>query len=532
MAGDSISLNIGRVDLFGKKSKNDYIQLADRTPHYNSSTGVRQGITSELRAMVTDFTDPAIPGFKVFIDWEARSGLFADERYVDSALAYFTRIGDDMRYALLTNFIRDFKLLLKSYDFLFLSCEGLGEVLSMKPGTFVNNEDDMKINFVIRETIDYRVASLFLMYKDIWYDDIRHVEVLPINLRRFNMFVLVYQTGIYDEILYGAKPKQSKEEKLEWPDPTNADDIKNFPERLILPTLHKLGNLENTYMSEQSFKNFIYIFTGCTVNQFETNKNLFGEISNEAGADSAKNNLSINFKYARYYSRGAGSSLGGIDIGTALAVMSELNKKQNKDKYLTKKWKQIKKSAVDGLKRGANTIVNRGISTINQGINSVLGKNTPIGSMVDNVLNPGNLIDKVTDIAVSALDSYTAVGFDYLAKFNNMVLGFDDQLASDLKNKLSLKKSSNLETNFELNSNQLTTAKPPKLEVIDNDTKALPENPKIKLGVEERHLPNPNLKVEYGDLGNGFQNNLDVNRDMKINERAPKLEKFSKRTTF
>ena len=152
--------------------------------------------------------------------------------------------------------------------------------------------------------------------------------------------------------------------------------------------------------------------------------------------------------------------------------------------------------------------------------------------MVDNVLNPGNLIDKVTDIAVSALDSYTAVGFDYLAKFNNMVLGFDDQLASDLKNKLSLKKSSNLETNFELNSNQLTTAKPPKLEVIDNDTKALPENPKIKLGVEERHLPNPKLKVEYGDLGNGFQNNLDVNRDMKINERAPKLEKFSKRTTF
>ena len=81
-----------------------------------------------------------------------------------------------------------------------MQVEGLEVIQNRKPGHVFTEED--KLNIIIRETVDMRVQSLINDYNHIWYDHVRGVEVLPQNLREFDMFIMLYDVNYYNTMLY------------------------------------------------------------------------------------------------------------------------------------------------------------------------------------------------------------------------------------------------------------------------------------------------------------------------------------------
>lgn len=141
--------------------------------------------------------DPTYTGFKLFFHFDATSGLFADERYENSALAYLKRIGQTDRYNLLQRFINVISRVNSETPWIFQSIDGLEEMYNTPfQDIYINKQ------LVIQtlETIDGKISSIAQMYRNIAYDFERRVEVLPVNLRRFGMSIYLYDFRNFDNL--------------------------------------------------------------------------------------------------------------------------------------------------------------------------------------------------------------------------------------------------------------------------------------------------------------------------------------------
>lgn len=234
--------------------------------------------TGEDKVHLYKFGDPLTLNFKVIIDYNKKTGLFADESFDDSALTFLKRIGETHRYEMLKHWIKVFQSLVKDFDYLFLDIDGL-EVVQTKPNhEFFFDSDKIKLTF--RETTDMLIQSLITTYKNIVYDSIRKVTVLPSNLRKFDCYVVVFSAGYYNILFHDFNE-------------TNKNDM----DARVLPTKKKLADEILDLSTVNDFNHTLYEFVSCSIDN-ESGSMYLDNISNEMTGEYVKNNISFTYKFA------------------------------------------------------------------------------------------------------------------------------------------------------------------------------------------------------------------------------------------
>lgn len=404
-------------------------------------------LSSEIFAYNAKYSDPLNLSFKCLIEYSKPYGLFADEAYPDSALAYLKRIGEDARYTLLLNWIKLWKDFFRYYDWLFLTIDGLDNVQNYNP--FDNyKEEEAKLTVTIREPIDMSFQALLTMYRHIWFDDIRQVEVLPANLRRFDMYVLVYPVGIYNSVFYDSQgnpePYSSmitkaknlakntinnaidglfgnKKEKGEAPD----------VEQKMFPTSRKLmlGDTIDVLGLAREYNHQMYIFGDCQINNQESGKTFATSVTNEAGGgDIVKNTLCIQYRFARYKGR-FNNVFGDLDPVKLLALWDKMKKDQQiltdrENLSIKEKLNDSYKTFLGGLKEAAsNTLKDMGsmaVDAADSALGQMIGGGTaPIGNVYKDydIFNP----DYLSRMVKSTFEQGLNIGVnEFVGGFNRL----------------------------------------------------------------------------------------------------------------
>lgn len=158
------------------------------------------------------FGDPGYFYFKIFFRFDTQHGLFGgvlnDKDPWNShngALKYLVYMtGDDSkwykslvpmeRYFALIRFTKILSYINVNAPWFFRSVKGLG-----KAGTPITNEFSKEKSIEIEcntDAIDMRLTTLMDLYRFVCYDDFTGKEVLPDNLRKFDMMVMIFNTPI------------------------------------------------------------------------------------------------------------------------------------------------------------------------------------------------------------------------------------------------------------------------------------------------------------------------------------------------
>lgn len=294
---------IEEVVLKGKKKEERPTTFSDsEEPEISLNSWSQTYTTAEEKAKIFPYADPLSLNFKVIVDFAKAGGLLGSED-TNSALAYFKRIGDLDRYETLKHWIGLFKTLVKDFDYLFLSVDGLQEV-TMKP----NHEfffDKEKIKITLRETSNMLVQSIINTYKHIVYDYARKVTVLPSNLRKFDCYIIVFSGGYYNMGFY--------------------DDGN------ILPTKRKLSDEHFSVNTLNQFNHVMYEFSSCSIDP-ETGSMFVDSVSNEPNGDMVKNNITFTYKFANQ-SGIFNDTIGSNDFFYVLLHASEIAKQENQARF-------------------------------------------------------------------------------------------------------------------------------------------------------------------------------------------------------
>jgi hypothetical protein len=448
------------------------IKLSDRTKYMINADSYENFITSELRNYNSKFTDPLTLCFKLMIDDTKPYGLLADSSNTNSALAYLKRIGQTERYEMLKQWIDIFKYYIKYYDFLILGCEGIDDIVGKKPGDMYN-EENSKINIITRETSDMLCQSLITMYRHIWYDNERQVEVIPINLRRFDLSILIYSGGYYNMALYDTLENN-----------TSLTEQNKYITK-IYPTIKKLSEGYFKENSTYDFNHHLITIGDAQINTEESGKSFFSNISNEPSDEFIKNNFNFSYRFATY--KGTFNNIfGEIDFVKVLSLAAAQDNVSNRmlsdyQKNSTSSSKSSYQQTVDkvssnmksyftdtakSLGKNASDFVKEVSSRPTTYLNKFIGVNTVIGnalSILSNGSTIPNMIKNTADLALSAVDNqiYSSMG-----KINNLVLSsYSDNFVSIYKNylenesvpnKSKYEKVINNETSETVNKSKLT----------------------------------------------------------------------------
>lgn len=399
----------------------------------------------EIRAYSALYSDPLSLCFKFMIDYDKPYGLFAPETSKDSALAYLKRLegsSNNIRYAALKNWIENFQLLVKYYDFLFLEIEGLDQIINQPPqNMFIETES--KINLKLRETIDMRVMQLIEGYRHIVYDQERGVEVIPENLRRFDAHVVLYPAAYYNMALYSEIESNGMTEQMRL-------------ERKILPTLDKVCDDAFLTWDKKDFNNLCFNILDCMFNVEESGKSLFDTVSSEMSSSLSYNNLSFTFRFANY--RGIfNNTRGEIDLVNALAQAAAQNKAAaavnvTNDNLQKTTFGDVTKRAKNNVKAyfkdlGAE-LANQGRDALDavknlpgrlaaSAIRKVTGANTPIGNAYNSlsVSNIGRMIKSTVELGIEKVEDKLVN--QTVTKLNSMMrLNYNDNLYDFYKNEV------------------------------------------------------------------------------------------------
>lgn len=393
-------------------------------------TGSADIITPEIRARLSNFSDPVTLNFKLMIDWNKPYGLFADESNINSALAYLERIGESARKSMLQIFINKFKDFIKNYDFLILSVDGLSEIVNRKPNEFPKEGED-KVSIVVRETADLRIQSLLTAYRQIWYDDIRGVEVLPANLRRFDCLFLVYSAGYYSMALYDAINENESYSKAK-----NNGDY----EKIMFPTIKKLAEVEDTSMGEIPFNhNLISISDASFVNE-DSGKPFFSELSNEMNSDFVKNNMTITYRFATYSGifHNITGSINYAEVLKAAAIASKATnaanvgeiKKEALNKYMT----SLVSTGSDKTKDIWDNVESKIKSSVTNKVKGLTSQVSMTGNALNFLKDPSQILSAVGNAMNAGIEHLEEKYINSnLAKLNNLVSGnFSENMLTDM----------------------------------------------------------------------------------------------------
>ena len=149
---------------------------------YNSSSSIGKRMIE----------DPTMMGFNLYFDFNNKSPLLnisdSGTAIGDSAYDYLININEPARAAALKKFILALKTIVSETPYYFKSIDGLDGLYKI-PENGYNHERKLSISTF--ESVDQRIGSLVNLYAEACYDFEWGRVILPINLRRFNLVVVV-----------------------------------------------------------------------------------------------------------------------------------------------------------------------------------------------------------------------------------------------------------------------------------------------------------------------------------------------------
>lgn len=398
-------------------------------------------ITPEMRAYMSKFSDPLHLNFKLMVDYTKPSGIFAPETEINSSLAYLLRIGEIERYNMLKRWQSVFQQFIKGFEFLILEIEGVDEIINRKPSEMYT--DDAKVTITIRETSDMLIQSLLTTWRHIWFDDIRCVEVLPSNLRKFDLNILIFNSGYYDMDIYDNIEDQFFN-NLSKSGPDN-----NAYQKKMFPTIKKMSDKYfHDNADKYDFNYHLVMLKGCGINNEESGKEFFTNLTNEMTNDFIKNKLVLNFGYANY--KGVFNNIfGEFDFVSLLvkvalensrqSILSSINaqdytKEQtlagnNTEPYMTSDMTRTKKIN-DYFKNAGDSFKQTGLDTLNQLkkkpgdlAKRYVGPNSVIGNAIKDLTDPNMLVNMAKNTVDKGL-SYVEdkVLNSFISKADSMIM--------------------------------------------------------------------------------------------------------------
>lgn len=143
--------------------------------------------------------DPTFLGFTLLFDWQD-SPLFRDDidngatyEYTDSAYRYLERIGQSQKQLQLKQFKEKLQTVNRDMPWYWQSIEGLEGVWekyhNIKEPYLGGDDSIITINTL--ESIDFSITGLLELYRNVAYDFKNRREVLPENMREFNLIIFV-----------------------------------------------------------------------------------------------------------------------------------------------------------------------------------------------------------------------------------------------------------------------------------------------------------------------------------------------------
>jgi hypothetical protein len=165
------------------------------------------------------YQDPTILGFKLFFNFNSPSSrlLSEKENLSNSALNYLTNIGQIERAYYLKRFVEHLRKINNDTPWFFQTITGLG--VAWKRGfneeTFLPAlPNDRKITINCIESIDLRITALMDLYRKACFDWNYRREIIPWNLRTFDVWIYVYEARIINRTGEPSRTKIADIKKL------------------------------------------------------------------------------------------------------------------------------------------------------------------------------------------------------------------------------------------------------------------------------------------------------------------------------
>lgn len=242
------------------------------------------------KGLTTPFGDPGYFYFKIFFKFETQFGLLGGilNNYDDTlgghntAMKYLSYLDGDgsgfyksllpaERMAALRKFVKSLSYINCNAPWFFKSIKGLD-----KAGNPVINEFSKERSIEIEcnvDAIDMRLSTLLDLYRFVAYDDFTNKEILPENLRKFDITILIFNTPI--KTLH-----------------TAIDNIKKLPYKQVSPHNSRYSHL-------MSYK--LFEFNGCEISPDSIGSMIPGDVNNETPFNIGKGVLKINYDRCTVY---------------------------------------------------------------------------------------------------------------------------------------------------------------------------------------------------------------------------------------
>ena len=249
------------------------------------------------------FNDPAWFYFKIFFDFDSNHGLLGGimnqtnvKETENCALRYLmssTRMYNDevlsTRIEALRKFTKILSYICTSAPWFFKGVRGLDK-LSIPSIKDFSTEKYIEID-LMPDAIDMRLTNLMSLYKYACYDDYNHKEIIPENLRQFNMSIVIFQTPLrYLHTSYSSQKSINfmglDSNQLGLSNLLNMGNSSN--EKVKYKTLNT-QDIANT----MSFK--IYTLYGCEFDMESFATIMKGDVSNEEPFQLGNNSIKIKY---------------------------------------------------------------------------------------------------------------------------------------------------------------------------------------------------------------------------------------------
>ena len=278
-----------------KETNSDFSQL--RIPNWGYDDFINERAIWQ-KQIGNAFNDPAWFYFKVFFDFDTHHGLFGsiinetDIRTGENcAIRYLTYCKDmyhdedvQSRISALYKFTSILSYICLNAPWFFKSVRGLDK-LSVPVLNDFSTERYIELE-LMPDAIDMRLMNLMSLYKYACFDDYNHKEIIPQNLRQFNMSIVIFQAPLrYLHTSYTSQKSINvlgiDASKLGLTNGLNSGNTK-----------YKRLN-SNDFSDKMSFK--IYTLYGCEFDMESFAQVIPGEMNNESPFQLGKNTLKITY---------------------------------------------------------------------------------------------------------------------------------------------------------------------------------------------------------------------------------------------
>lgn len=143
----------------------------------------------ELKDLYMD--DPTVMGFNFYVDInDYYSPLFTESHVNASAIDYLKKVREPAKAMYLTEFKYRLRDLITRYPYYLQSVSGLNEIYKYNPKETWRAKDK-RLTFKTLESIDLKIGNMIDKYIRATFDEEYMREMLPINLRKFNAYLVV-----------------------------------------------------------------------------------------------------------------------------------------------------------------------------------------------------------------------------------------------------------------------------------------------------------------------------------------------------